>query len=95
MTNNQTKCDIIYEKVTMRAVDDERMINYEWPKEQNVEITKGSVGWITLHHLRRHTFENEFNFRLIQNIFVSATLPGAETLRYPPFHEICFFRRVL
>ena len=29
MTNNQTKCGIIYEKITMRAGDDERMIN--WP----------------------------------------------------------------
>ena len=31
MTNNQTKFDIIYEKIVMRAGDDERMINYEWP----------------------------------------------------------------
>ena len=29
MTNNQTKSGIIYEKITMRADDDERMINYE------------------------------------------------------------------
>ena len=29
MTNNQTKCGIIYEKITMREGDDERMINYE------------------------------------------------------------------
>ena len=31
MTNNQTKCGIIYEKIVMRAGDDERMINYDWP----------------------------------------------------------------
>ena len=30
MTNNQTKCGVIYEKITMRASDDERMNNYEW-----------------------------------------------------------------
>ena len=30
-TNNQTKCDTIYEKIAMRAGDDERMINYEQP----------------------------------------------------------------
>ena len=30
MTNNQTKCGIVYEKMAMQA-DDERMINYEWP----------------------------------------------------------------
>ena len=30
MTNNQTKCGITYEKISMRAGDDERMINYEW-----------------------------------------------------------------
>ena len=29
-TNNETKCGIIYEKIAMRAGDDERMINYEW-----------------------------------------------------------------
>ena len=94
MTNNQTKCDIIYEKVAMRAVDDERMINYEWPKEQNVEITKGSVGWITLHHLRRHTFENEFNFRLIQNIFL-CDLTGSRDIKIPSISRDLFFRRVL
>ena len=33
MTNNQTKCGIIYEKITMREGDDERMINYELPYE--------------------------------------------------------------
>ena len=32
MTNNQTKCCIIYEKITMWADGDERMINYESPK---------------------------------------------------------------
>ena len=31
MTNNQTKRGIIYEKIAMRACDDERMINYDWP----------------------------------------------------------------
>ena len=31
MTNNQTKCGIIYEKIVMRAGDDERIINCEWP----------------------------------------------------------------
>ena len=29
VTNNQTKCDIIYQKIAMRTGDDERMINYE------------------------------------------------------------------
>ena len=29
MTNNETKCGVIYEKT--RADDDERMIYYEWP----------------------------------------------------------------
>ena len=29
MTNNQTKCGIIYGKIEMWAGDDERMINYE------------------------------------------------------------------
>ena len=33
MTSNQTKCDI-YEKTVMRAGDDERMIDYEWPNNQ-------------------------------------------------------------
>ena len=31
MIHNQTKCGIIYEKIAMRAGNDERMINYEWP----------------------------------------------------------------
>ena len=31
MTNNQTKCGIIYDIIAMRAGDDERMINYVWP----------------------------------------------------------------
>ena len=31
MAYNQTKCGIIYKKIAMRAGDDERMINYEWP----------------------------------------------------------------
>ena len=31
MTNDQTKCGIIYEKIAVPAEDDERMINYEWP----------------------------------------------------------------
>ena len=31
MTNNQTKCDIAYEKTAMQVGDDEQMINYEWP----------------------------------------------------------------
>ena len=30
MTNNQTKCGIIYEKIAIREGHDERMINYEW-----------------------------------------------------------------
>ena len=34
MTNNQTKCSIIYEKIAMRAGDDERMINYERPDQK-------------------------------------------------------------
>ena len=32
ITNSQTKCGIIYEKIAMRA-DDERMIDYEWTNE--------------------------------------------------------------
>ena len=31
MTNNQTKCGIIYEKIVVWAAYDEQMINYEWP----------------------------------------------------------------
>ena len=31
MTNNQTKCGIIYEKIAMLTGNDERMINYDWP----------------------------------------------------------------
>ena len=32
MANNQTKCGgIIYEKIVMRAADDERVIYYGWP----------------------------------------------------------------
>ena len=31
MTDNHTKCGIIYEKVPMRAGNDEQMINYERP----------------------------------------------------------------
>ena len=30
MTNNQTKCDIAYEKTAMQVGDDEQMINYDW-----------------------------------------------------------------
>ena len=33
MTNNQTKCGIIYGKIAMRAGDDKRMITCEWPKK--------------------------------------------------------------
>ena len=36
MTNNQTKCGIIYEKITIRAGDDGQMINYEWPNFENI-----------------------------------------------------------
>lgn len=32
MTNSQTKCGIVYEKIAMPADDDERMINCNWPK---------------------------------------------------------------
>ena len=31
MSNNQTNCGIIYEEIAMRASDDKRMINYDWP----------------------------------------------------------------
>ena len=31
MTNNQTKCGIIYEKIAKRVEDDERTVNYERP----------------------------------------------------------------
>ena len=34
MTNNQTKCGIIYKEIAMGAGDDERMINYEWPNNR-------------------------------------------------------------
>ena len=33
MAYNQTKCGIIYKKIAMQVGDDERMINYEWPKQ--------------------------------------------------------------
>ena len=36
MTNNQTKCGIIYEKLVMRAGDDERIINNEWPYKESL-----------------------------------------------------------
>ena len=29
MTNNQTKCGIIYENIAKRVEDDERTVNYE------------------------------------------------------------------
>ena len=32
MANSQMKCGIVYKKIAMWADDDERMINYEWPK---------------------------------------------------------------
>ena len=32
MTNNQTKCGIIYKKIAMQVGDDEQMTNYEWLK---------------------------------------------------------------
>ena len=38
MTNNQTKCDIIYKKLGMRAGDDERIINYEWSKISAISV---------------------------------------------------------
>ena len=31
MANNQLKCSIIYSKIAIRASDDGRRINYEWP----------------------------------------------------------------
>ena len=34
MANNQLKCGILYEKIAMRVGDDERTINYEWPKHE-------------------------------------------------------------
>ena len=37
MTDNQTKCGIIYEKIAMRAGNDERMINYEWPIHTGIQ----------------------------------------------------------
>ena len=30
---NQLKCSIFYEKIAKQAGDEERIINYEWPKE--------------------------------------------------------------
>ena len=32
MTNNQTKCGIIYKKIAMQVGDDEQMTHYEWLK---------------------------------------------------------------
>ena len=37
MTHNQTKCGIIYEKIAMRAGNDERMINYERPIHTGIQ----------------------------------------------------------
>ena len=31
MINNQRKCGVIYEKITLQVVDEEQMINYNWP----------------------------------------------------------------
>ena len=31
MINDQRKCGIIYEKITLQAVGEEQMINYKWP----------------------------------------------------------------
>ena len=31
-TNNQTKCGIIYETIAMRGIDEERITNFERPK---------------------------------------------------------------
>ena len=36
----QTKCGIIYEKIAMRAGNDERMINYEWPNLAHIHKLK-------------------------------------------------------
>ena len=38
MTNNQRKGGIIYEKIAMRAENDEQMINYEWPNTQLMSL---------------------------------------------------------
>ena len=34
IANNHLKCGMIYKKTVMRAGDDERRINYEWPYDQ-------------------------------------------------------------
>ena len=31
IANNQLKCGIIYKEIAIRAGDDERITNYEWP----------------------------------------------------------------
>ena len=33
-------------------------------------------------------------FKMLEMVIVSATLSGVETLKYPPFHGICFFFEV-
>ena len=43
MTNNQTKCGIICDKTAMRAADDERMINYDWPYMEISRLFKNII----------------------------------------------------
>ena len=38
MTNNQTKCGIIYEKTAMHTGDNEQMINYEGPNKDSSNL---------------------------------------------------------
>ena len=61
------KCSIIYEKIVIQAGDDERMINYEWPYEDNF-VTKhlGDI-FKGLHltdsaekYIEQETFENVY-----------------------------------
>ena len=40
MANNQLKCSIIYEKIAMRAGEDEWIIYYEWSKKYQVTQNK-------------------------------------------------------
>ena len=39
MTKNQMKCNI-YVKIVMHMADNERMINYEWPKKYKFTETR-------------------------------------------------------
>ena len=75
MTNNQTKCGIIYEKNAMRAGDDEWMINYKSPY-----IVKNSKLFLYPCRQINNSWAQELVhiilFGLFQdkNVFISASL---------------------